>query len=484
MRDSSGYWIVIRSTSGQTDCPHTVHCKNIPKDMRTLVSFYLCFAVLASTPLLALPQDSGTEQTEQHIKVDLALSYLQYQSGDIERALATLKACRDQIAKDHRPELYVRSTVLMAGLLNASGQTLESLNMLEELFDAELPEAQAKRVAYARANYASTLSELGRVEDASRAYEQVLVYAQSEANDLLTLIAGTNYIVLLDDLGLSAEAAYWLGQLEPLRARLPNSPASARLELHDLNQLLSSADPESLITKIDAFLASPTTRSDLIVARGLLLYADALRSAGRLDQSLEAAQKALEMLRDYPLRLPDVHFAIVKTLLAKKNFAAAENQLQQAEKLGVLRPTRLVTLHRLRLEHALGIGDTVRGTTAFNAYTLARNALIAQTLEAMLKQEGAQTDWVQSADAAQTKLAAGQEFDLILSDINILGSMNGFDFARWIRSAHPDTQVGIISGYGPTIEQDFDIPILAKPFSREQLLAYLSDRGFAGARTT
>ena len=372
----------------------------------------------------------------------------------------------------------------MAGLLNASGLTLESLKMLEELFDAELPEAQAKRVAYARANYASTLSELGRVEDASRAYEQVLVYAQSEANDLLTLIAETNYILLLDDLGLSAEAASWLGQLEPLRARLPNSPASAGLELHDLNQLLSSADPDSIITKIEAFLASPTTRSDLIVARCLLLYADALRSAGRLDQSLEAAQKALEMLRDYPLRLPDVHFAIVKTLLTKKNFAAAENQLQQAEKLGVLRPTRLVTLHRLRLEHALEIGDTVRGTTASNAYTLARNALIAQTLEAMLKQEGAQTDWVQSADAAQTKLAAGQEFDLILSDINILGSMNGFDFARWIRSAHPDTQVGIISGYGPTIEQDFDIPILAKPFSREQLLAYLSDRGFAGARTT
>jgi len=119
MRDSHGYWIVIRSTSGQTVCPHTVHCKNIPKDMRTLVSFYLCFALLASTPLLASTQKSSadldalidiglnyaersieerqtaieqalvilevsaTEQTEQHTKVDLALSYLQYQSGDI-----------------------------------------------------------------------------------------------------------------------------------------------------------------------------------------------------------------------------------------------------------------------------------------------------------------------------------------------------------------------------------------------------------------
>ncbi len=110
------------------------------------------------------------------------------------------------------------------------------------------------------------------------------------------------------------------------------------------------------------------------------------------------------------------------------------------------------------------------------------NSLIAETLDAMLNQEGAETARVDTADAAQEKFAGGSEFDLILSYVNLRGAMNGFDFARWVESEHPDSQIGIMSGYGPAMEQNFEIPILAKPFTRQQLLAYLSERGFVGAR--
>ena len=104
------------------------------------------------------------------------------------------------------------------------------------------------------------------------------------------------------------------------------------------------------------------------------------------------------------------------------------------------------------------------------------NALIAETLQEMLIQEGAETAWVDSADAAQDELKKGVPFDIMLSDINIRGALNGFDLARWVKNIYPKIQIGMMSGYGPALAEDFDVPILAKPFTRQQLLAYLMER--------
>ena len=90
--------------------------------------------------------------------------------------------------------------------------------------------------------------------------------------------------------------------------------------------------------------------------------------------------------------------------------------------------------------------------------------------------EGAQLTRVDSADAAQTQLSKGPGFDLVLSDIKIPGAMNGFGLAQWVRQRFPELLVGIMSGHGSSMNQDFDIPVLAKPFTRGELLNYLSDR--------
>ncbi len=113
---------------------------------------------------------SDNQLVKQQAEVDLALSYLQYESGDTELAISTLEVSLGRIPRDSQPELYVRSTALLGGLLNVSGRHFESLAMLEELLKTTLPESLANRVEFARTNYASTLEELGRVEEASKAY--------------------------------------------------------------------------------------------------------------------------------------------------------------------------------------------------------------------------------------------------------------------------------------------------------------------------
>ena len=104
------------------------------------------------------------------------------------------------------------------------------------------------------------------------------------------------------------------------------------------------------------------------------------------------------------------------------------------------------------------------------------NDLIANTLAALLKQEGAQLTRVDSADAAQAELSSDSQFDLMLSDIKIPGAMNGFGLARWVRQQFPELRIGVMSGHGSSLNQDFDIPVLAKPFTRKELLSYLAER--------
>lgn len=65
---------------------------------------------------------------------------------------------------------------------------------------------------------------------------------------------------------------------------------------------------------------------------------------------------------------------------------------------------------------------------------------------------------------------------LVISDVVMPGAMNGHALARFIRRFRPELPVVLMSGFVESqrdLDGDVDLPLLAKPFSREKLLAAL-----------
>jgi CheY-like chemotaxis protein len=80
-----------------------------------------------------------------------------------------------------------------------------------------------------------------------------------------------------------------------------------------------------------------------------------------------------------------------------------------------------------------------------------------------------------NADEAVAILQHGPDaVDLVFSDINMPGSMNGFELASWIRGNRPDTRVILASGVPQKAKLATDIcedGVLAKPYDHRELVA-------------
>ena len=85
-----------------------------------------------------------------------------------------------------------------------------------------------------------------------------------------------------------------------------------------------------------------------------------------------------------------------------------------------------------------------------------------------------------NADEAMTLLASFSEIALVLTDIQMPGSMDGVGLARFIRSTRPELIVILTSGASPRPNGDAAIPFVAKPCKPEliaQEVKRLLERG-------
>ena len=81
---------------------------------------------------------------------------------------------------------------------------------------------------------------------------------------------------------------------------------------------------------------------------------------------------------------------------------------------------------------------------------------------------------VYAAESAKDAIAVAQRLqcglDLLLTDI-VMPEMDGHDLIAAIRRLCPKVSTMAISGYAPGIPAERDYLIVAKPFTRDQLLA-------------
>ncbi|WP_250510149.1 hybrid sensor histidine kinase/response regulator [Caballeronia sp. GACF4] len=100
------------------------------------------------------------------------------------------------------------------------------------------------------------------------------------------------------------------------------------------------------------------------------------------------------------------------------------------------------------------------------------NVDVAAGVMAVLEVLGCVVHHEESADAAFALLGEGYSFDLILSDVQMPGRMNGVDLAEQITQRLPAQKLILMTGYADELDRarHLNVPILAKPFDMDDLV--------------
>ena len=99
--------------------------------------------------------------------------------------------------------------------------------------------------------------------------------------------------------------------------------------------------------------------------------------------------------------------------------------------------------------------------------------IVASTVAAALEDAGWETVRVGTADEALPRLAGGQPFDVLLSDIVMPGTLSGIDLAAEARRLRPGLPVVLSTGYGEQVADGLGLELLPKPYRIAELLAAL-----------
>ncbi|WNC91796.1 response regulator [Paraburkholderia sp. FT54] len=104
------------------------------------------------------------------------------------------------------------------------------------------------------------------------------------------------------------------------------------------------------------------------------------------------------------------------------------------------------------------------------------NEDVAAGVAAVLETFGCEVRHEPTADQALDVLAGGARFELVLSDIQMPGKLNGIDLAEKVRSAWPSQKIALMTGYADELDRArrLGVAILAKPFNIDELHALVA----------
>ncbi|WP_082508490.1 hybrid sensor histidine kinase/response regulator [Burkholderia sp. Leaf177] len=104
------------------------------------------------------------------------------------------------------------------------------------------------------------------------------------------------------------------------------------------------------------------------------------------------------------------------------------------------------------------------------------NEGVAAGIQAVLETFGCLVQHQLTADAAYAALESGEKFDVILSDVQMPGNLNGIDLATRVRAKWPAQQFGLMTGYTDEMARAraMRLKVFAKPFDIEALARFVS----------
>jgi signal transduction histidine kinase len=104
------------------------------------------------------------------------------------------------------------------------------------------------------------------------------------------------------------------------------------------------------------------------------------------------------------------------------------------------------------------------------------NEEVAAGIAAVLQTFGCEVHHEVTADRALDVLIAGETFELVLSDIQMPGKLNGVDLAEQVRLSWPAQKIALMTGYADELERakHIGVTVLAKPFNIDDLHALVN----------
>jgi CheY-like chemotaxis protein len=101
------------------------------------------------------------------------------------------------------------------------------------------------------------------------------------------------------------------------------------------------------------------------------------------------------------------------------------------------------------------------------------DVIVRMTIAQYLRDCGYRVIEANNADEAIAALKTDARIDVLFTDVQMPGSLNGFGLAQWVRRERPGIRVIITSGVARASEQARDLcedgPLLAKPYHPEEL---------------
>jgi CheY-like chemotaxis protein len=99
--------------------------------------------------------------------------------------------------------------------------------------------------------------------------------------------------------------------------------------------------------------------------------------------------------------------------------------------------------------------------------------LVRTVVSAYLRECGYDVVEAGNADEAIPVMQSDVRIDILLTDVSMRGSVDGFGLARWVRRVRPDIKVILTSGAQRTAKAAGDLcedgPLLAKPYDHADL---------------
>ena len=103
--------------------------------------------------------------------------------------------------------------------------------------------------------------------------------------------------------------------------------------------------------------------------------------------------------------------------------------------------------------------------------------LVRTAIAAYLREYGFDVVEAGNADEAIRVMEAGIRIDIVFSDVNMPGSLDGFGLAQWLRRERPGLEIILTSGAAQGAQDASDLcahdPILAKPYDYAELARQL-----------